>query len=265
MLFASLGDWDTKSAAPSRIPYEDRRLIAGVLASDPSAQRRFVGRYDRFIHAILYRHLPGAERQEREDLGQQVYVLLWDNHCRRLRQWQGAGGTPFSAYLGTIVRHLIADHLRTKARSLARRMVFAPPLQQDAPLSCDTEEMPESRQGGATNDPQAALERKERLSALAAALNELSERDGYLIRQKHLQEKTYREIAESLGMTVNHVGVALSRAEKRLRRYLRRQNTEIFPEILEGTAGSVINPICLPSPRRDRPATVRKSKAGKRR
>ena len=264
MLFASLGDWDIKSAAASRLPSEDRRLIAGVLASDPSAQRRFVGRYDRFIHAILYRHLPGAERQEREDLGQQVYVLLWDNHCRRLRQWQGAGGTPFSAYLGTIVRHLIADHLRSGARCKARRLIFAPPLRQEARLS-DADEMLDARQGGAANDPQAALERKERQAALAAALNKLSERDGYLIRQKHLQEKTYREIAESLGMTVNHVGVALSRAEKRLRRYLRCQNTDIFPEISERESGSVINPVCLPSSSRDRPATVRKSEAGKRR
>jgi RNA polymerase sigma-70 factor (ECF subfamily) len=53
-----------------------------------------------------------------------------------------------------------------------------------------------------------------------AALHDLSPRDQELIRLKHFEDLSYREIAERLGLTVTNVGVSLSRAENRLRRIL---------------------------------------------
>ena len=52
------------------------------------------------------------------------------------------------------------------------------------------------------------------------ALRQLSPRDQELIRLKHFEELSYREIGQRLGLTVNNVGVSLSRAEGRLRRIL---------------------------------------------
>jgi RNA polymerase sigma factor (sigma-70 family) len=53
--------------------------------------------------------------------------------------------------------------------------------------------------------------------ALKAALQKLSDRDRDLIHRRYYLEESYREIGIALGMTVNHVGVALFRAESRLK------------------------------------------------
>jgi RNA polymerase sigma factor (sigma-70 family) len=61
-----------------------------------------------------------------------------------------------------------------------------------------------------------------RVGVLKAAMGKLSERDRDLIHRRYYQEESYREIAEALGLTVNHVGVALFRAESRLKLILKK-------------------------------------------
>jgi len=61
-----------------------------------------------------------------------------------------------------------------------------------------------------------------RVGALKAAIGKLSERDRDLIHRRYYLEESYREIANALGITVNHVGVALFRAESRLKLILKK-------------------------------------------
>ena len=61
-----------------------------------------------------------------------------------------------------------------------------------------------------------------RIGVLKAAMGKLSERDRDLIHRRYYQEESYREIADALGLTVNHVGVALFRAESRLKLILKK-------------------------------------------
>jgi DNA-directed RNA polymerase specialized sigma24 family protein len=53
-------------------------------------------------------------------------------------------------------------------------------------------------------------------------MGKLSERDRDLIHRRYYLEESYRDIAEALGLTVNHVGVALFRAESRLKVILKK-------------------------------------------
>ena len=65
----------------------DRELVAHVVAGDAEAQALFVDRFSRFIWALLVRHLrvgPSAS----EELFQDVFVHLWADDCRRLRNWR---------------------------------------------------------------------------------------------------------------------------------------------------------------------------------
>ena len=57
-----------------------------------------------------------------------------------------------------------------------------------------------------------------------AAIARLSERDRDLIHRRYYQEQSYRQIADALGLTVNHVGVALFRAESRLKLILKKHH-----------------------------------------
>ena len=48
-------------------------------------------------------------------------------------------------------------------------------------------------------------------------LDGLASADAEIVRQFHLQGKSYREISESLGIPENTIGPTLSRARERLR------------------------------------------------
>jgi RNA polymerase sigma factor (sigma-70 family) len=65
-----------------------------------------------------------------------------------------------------------------------------------------------------------ALRDAERGRIVATALETLSSRDRELLRRRYFQGQSYNEIAEDLGITVNNAGVALHRAEKRLKKLL---------------------------------------------
>ena len=58
-------------------------------------------------------------------------------------------------------------------------------------------------------------------------LGNLSMRERELIHRRYYREESYREIAEALGITVNHVGVALLRAESRLRAVLQKHRADL--------------------------------------
>lgn len=65
------------------------------------------------------------------------------------------------------------------------------------------------------HSPAESIEMRERLEQLYAALRAIPEAERALLMLM-LDGLTYREIAEVTGMTENHVGVALTRARRRL-------------------------------------------------
>jgi DNA-directed RNA polymerase specialized sigma24 family protein len=57
-------------------------------------------------------------------------------------------------------------------------------------------------------------------SSIKDVADKLPPRDRDLLHRRYELGQTYQEIAADLGMTVSHVGVALHRAEKKLRKML---------------------------------------------
>lgn len=70
-------------------------------------------------------------------------------------------------------------------------------------------------------DPVCRVEAKDLADRLRQALASLDERDAEVLILAHMDGLSYRQIAEQLGVTVNHVGVLLSRARSSLRSRLR--------------------------------------------
>ncbi len=183
--------------------YSDGELIARVVAGDPAAADMFVDRFGRFIFCILGRSLNLAA-QDAQEVFQQVWLRLWEDDYRRLRHWRGEG--EFKSYLAILVRHVACDYLRARSKegSLDHSPDdFALPKQID----------PATLEPGADEAAAAAELRRATQSALAR----LSPRDRELITRRHMEGQSYRQIAEEMHLTVNNVGVALSRAEGRLR------------------------------------------------
>ncbi|GEM_PF-2399136 len=204
---------DAGAARGAEAGRNDRELWERALRGDPRAQCDFVARFSRLIYKTL--HAAGVPRDDIDDVYQSVQVHLWSDGGRRLRLWRGDGA--LGAYVATITaRYAHADRQRRRRE--------APP----APLT-----LPTAQNGNALADPAAyaawepvdpapgpeeRLLRQEQSAAVRALLRGLPGRDADLLRRRYQDGQSYAEIADALGMTVGHVGVALFRAEARLRR-----------------------------------------------
>jgi RNA polymerase sigma-70 factor (ECF subfamily) len=186
---------------------DDQLLVTSVLSGDSTAAEAFVERYGGFVYAVL--RAASLSPDEIEDLFQQVFVHLWEQDHRRLRQWQARGAGRFSSYLAVLTARLACDYRR--ARAVHTRT--------NRP---DNEEGKEIWRGTPSHTPDLAegMHRRQQMEAVRRALKRLNDRDALLITLRLVEGNSYRQISSALGMTVNHVGVALTRAEGRLRREL---------------------------------------------
>ena len=179
---------------------DEVRLVARILSGDAGAIEQFVADYRRFVYGILTRQ-SNLRPEEAEEVFQRFLFHIWEDRFRRLREWSGQ--VSVAAYLAAIARNLARDYLReTRLRD---RDNFP-----DASIESD------------------AFEKAIRREMIEAALSELSPRDRELIYRRHYLGQSYREISEALRMTTNNAGVALYRAESRLKKILSKK----YPDIL---------------------------------
>jgi RNA polymerase sigma-70 factor, ECF subfamily len=176
---------------------DEVRLVARLLSGDACALEQFVQTYRRFITSVLSRQ-PNLYSQDVDEVYQRFLLHIWEDGYRRLRPWRGTRS--LRSYLGAIARNLARDYRRERRRN-----------SDDAAV----------RELAVITAPEARTDWS-RAAALSAAVKKLSERDRDLIHRRYYREETYREIADALGLTVNHVGVALFRAESRLKLILKK-------------------------------------------
>ena len=155
--------------------------------------------YRRFITSILSRQ-PNLYSQDVDEVYQRFLLHIWEDGYRRLRPWRGTRS--LRSYLGAIARNLARDYRRERHRN------------SDNAADCEMAVMPAAETRGEWS----------RVGVLKAAMGKLSERDRDLIHRRYYLEESYREIADALGITVNHVGVALFRAESRLKVILQKHH-----------------------------------------
>jgi DNA-directed RNA polymerase specialized sigma24 family protein len=86
----------------------DPAMVEAVLARVPGAGRAFIACHDAFVRKTVLRASPAAASLV-DDLTHDVYVHLWGNDFRVLRQWQREHA--LRAYLGTIATRLVWDRL----------------------------------------------------------------------------------------------------------------------------------------------------------
>ena len=181
---------------------DEMRLVARLLSGDSRALEQFVNTYRHFITSILSRQ-PYLYSQDVDEVYQRFLLHIWEDGYRRLRPWRGTRS--LRSYLGAIARNLARDYRRERRRNFDdatdREIAVMPVVEMRNDWS--------------------------RSAVLTAAVKKLSERDRDLIHRRYYLEETYREIADALGLTVNHVGVALFRAESRLKLVLKKHRDRL--------------------------------------
>lgn len=177
----------------------DRDLVARALQGEEAAYRILVERHKRGVFSLIVRLV--GDREEAEDLAQEAFIRAFQNLRRFDPRYK------FSSWLLKIAQNLAIDALRSRKprpEPLHGRGEEGPPLQVPA-----EEESPAER-----------VERLETGEALERAVAQLPAHYRAAIHLYHVQEKSYPEIAEILGLPIGTVKTHLFRARQALRELL---------------------------------------------
>jgi RNA polymerase sigma-70 factor (ECF subfamily) len=175
--------------------FSDNELIKSVLDGEIDLFGELIDRYEKLVFSFLLTRLKNL--QEVEDIAQETFVKAF----RHLKSFDC--DKKFTAWLLTIARNILIDHVRKSARSFASTDLVAEVLQKE-------------EDKGQTN-PQALALKKESFTKVVEMINELPEevREPFVLRI--VNEISYQEISEILDLPLQTVKNRIFKARTLLR------------------------------------------------
>src|SRR5580704_2024210 len=193
---------DLPAASPDAIETVIQRCLQG----DQSAWDLIVRQHWRKVFNVAYKFV--GKHDEAEDLAQDIFLKVFkslDTFDRRAN---------FQTWLVSVSRNLCIDHYRSvrKERETINRDVDAGEL---SPASPD-------------ESPFDAIEQRDRVTLLRQALAALPESLRTAVLMRDIQERSYQEIAEALGLPEGTVKSRINRGRGELARQIRKLRGEDY-------------------------------------
>ena len=179
---------------------EDLELVRRCAAGDKAAWNEFVRRVKPAIHrgaTVALRKFRAVEADALDNVLQQVYVELMKDGGRVLRTFRGT--SDLEGWVAIIAMRTALHIMRRSAPEAA---------------------LPEILPAAPTPAPGERADRAEFLNRLDAAFRKLTEEERRLLRLAFFEEKSYKDIADSLGMPLNSVSPTLIRAKEKLKKFM---------------------------------------------
>jgi RNA polymerase sigma-70 factor (ECF subfamily) len=182
----------------------DRSLLKRCLAEEPGAWKDFVDRFmGLFVHVVTHTAHARSVRlaqDDVDDLCAEVFMALLANDYAALRRFRGQSS--LATYLTVIARRVVVHTMvrRRMAEALGHVVAQHPDMKQQA------------------DSHHFDLKRIEDHDEVERMLVNLPAGDAEVVKQYHLQGRSYREISSHLGIPENTIGPMLTRARQKLRR-----------------------------------------------
>lgn len=182
----------------------DRNLLKRCLAEEPGAWKDFVDRFmGLFVHVINHTAHARSVRLTQEDIDDlcaEIFLVLLDDNYAILKRFRGESS--LATYLTVIARRVVVHGVirRRMAEALGHVVAHHPDMKQQA------------------DSHHFELKRVEDHEEVERMLADLPAGDAEVVKQYHLQGRSYREISSHLGIPENTIGPTLTRARQKLRR-----------------------------------------------
>lgn len=181
----------------------DRNLLKRCFANEPGAWKDFVDRFlGLFVHVINHTAHARSVRlrpEDIDDLCAEIFLVLLADDAAVLRRFRGKSS--LATYLTVVARRIVV-------REIARRRI----AEELGHVQAHHGSL--DRAQAVARWDQQRIESREQVQQLLQAL---PAGDAEVVRQFHLEGKTYREISAGLGIPENTIGPLLSRARARMR------------------------------------------------
>lgn len=189
----------------------DRDLVARCKKGQPAAFDMLVRKYqDRVLNlAIRFLH----EREIAEETAQDVFVAVY----KHIKEFQG--NSKFSTWLFRIV----ANHCHNKAKYLRRRK-HKQTESLDAPIETDDGDMQRQVPDEPGHSPEDLSVRRDINERIQEAISCLDEDHRVIVLLRDVEDMSYEEIGEILGLPEGTVKSRLHRARNELRERLSKTN-----------------------------------------
>lgn len=181
------------------------RCLSGDRKASESLVRQFSDMVYRSVQYTLLAKNVSFNRQDLEDLHNTVFLRLFEQECKKLRQYQGINGCSLASWIKLITVRTVLDHLRKKG---VDAMVWQ---KKRVPL----EELPElkSEEGNFW----AQINNAERERALKDGMQRLPPRDRLFLKLHFEQGLSVAKVAEMMQLSVNNAYSIKHRAIQRLK------------------------------------------------
>ncbi len=179
------------AALPRSEPF-DELTLRRAQRGDERAWRDLIARFQRPVHALIWRLFAGRARHRVEDLTQETFVRV----LGALPKFDPAGPASLQTWILTIATRLALNELRRPEPST---------------LDADT---------AALDRPDTTAERRQLGTAIAQGVAQLPEPHRVVLVLREYHDLDYAEIAQILELDLGTVKSRLSRARAQLRAHL---------------------------------------------
>ena len=182
---------------------EDSSIIAGALSGDNRAYERLMDKYHDAIFNFIYRMV--RDREQVEDLTQEAFIKAFASLKSFNEEYA------FSTWLYKIATNNSIDYIRKK--KLQMFSIDKPIESKDSDF---TFELPDD-----SYEADRDLISDQRAVMLNEAIDQLPEKYRLVIRLRHVEERSYEEIARMLKLPIGTVKAHIFRARELLYKQLR--------------------------------------------
>lgn len=185
----------------------DEQLIARVLAGDDGSYGTLVTRYKDLVYTIAVRIV--GDEDDAEDVAQETFLRAY----RALPKFRG--DSKFSSWLYRIATNRALTHLKRRRRRAPTVDIEAGPHVEGGALGSD-----------GRDDPGRLVLDDEFRRRIRAAVLELPEQYRVVVTLFYLEERSYKEVAATLGIPMGTLKTHLHRARALLRELLTKHDLE---------------------------------------
>jgi len=188
---------------------DDRKILSESLSGSSKASESLVRRFSNLVYqsvqyTLMTKHI-SFNKQDIEDLHNTIFLSLFENKYKKLRQYRGKNGCSLASWIRMIAVRTVLDHLRKKG-------VDAIAWQQ----RCITlEALPEL-----TSDklePVSQIEKIRQARLLQEGIQRLGPRDQMFIKLHFDHELSIAEIAETMQLSISNAYTLKHRVIKKLK------------------------------------------------
>ncbi|TFH65301.1 MAG: sigma-70 family RNA polymerase sigma factor, partial [Gemmatimonadales bacterium] len=181
----------------------DQEVVQYARAGHETAYRELIRRYERPVFSLIFRMV--RDRELSEDLSQETFVKVLKSIASYRPEFK------FSSWVFKIANNTAIDHLRR--RELDTLSIEGSPHA----MTPEAVEATALQLGSPRSSPLEALEAKELGGTIEAAIRELRPEYRSCILLRHVEGRSYEEIAEIMDLPLGTVKTYIHRARNELR------------------------------------------------